>query len=376
MTSSTTLSRPDVARQALNWVRANPSYSAAGALAALMLTVTAAVVADPAGSIPRLLTPEERALAEAPPPVPEPMIVKAVAPDKALQINAAIPLAEGPNPAARPFRLASSNTLPYSRALECLTEAIYYEAATEPVDGQRAVAQVVLNRVRHPAYPASVCGVVYQGHERSTGCQFTFTCDGSLNRAPMQAYWDRAREVAKAALGGSVYAPVGNATHYHTNYVVPYWASSLVKAAVVGTHIFYRWSGGWGQPAAFGQRYAASEADPSALRRNALAAEARYAPMGGETAQESKLKQDLPPELAKLVNAEIGAKGQTRVSLRASPAAKAAARKATENLVVEREQRSSNLDWALTGSGAAEQKGFGTPPSTSAPAKASAAGEQ
>ncbi|WP_237220040.1 cell wall hydrolase [Sphingomonas arenae] len=368
---SATLTRPDVARQALHWVRSNPRYSAAGAVAALLLTVTAAVVADPAGSLPRLLTPEERALAEAPPPTPEPMLVKAVAPDQALQINAAIPVAGGPNPAARPFNLSAGNTATYSRALECLTEAIYYEAATEPTDGQRAVAQVVLNRVRHPAYPASVCGVVYQGHERPTGCQFTFTCDGSLNRAPMQSYWNRAREVAKAALDGSVYAPVGNATHYHTNYVVPYWASSLVKAAVVGTHIFYRWSGGWGQPAAFGQRYATSEADPAALRRNALAAEARYAALApNDTVAEAKLKQELPPELAKLVDAEIGPKGQTRVSLRASPAAKVAARKATENLVVEREQRSSNLDWALTGSGA-EQKGLGAQPAnTSAPATA------
>lgn len=366
MTSSATFTRPDLARHALHWVRANPRYSAVGAAGALLLTATAAVVANPAGSVPRLLTPEERALAEAPSPMPEPMLVKAVAPDQALQINAAIPVAGGPNPAARPFTLATGDKLTYSRALECLTEAIYYEAATETADGQRAVAQVVLNRVRHPAYPASVCGVVYQGHERPTGCQFTFTCDGSLSRAPMQSYWIRAREVARAALDGAVYAPVGNATHYHTNYVVPYWASSLVKAAVVGTHIFYRWTGGWGQPAAFGQRYASFEADPAALRRNALAAEARYAALAPNDTAEARLKQDLPPELAKLVEAEIGSKGQTRVSLRASPAAKAAARKATQNLVVEREQRSANLDWALTGSGV-EQKSLGTQPAGEVP---------
>ena len=83
-----------------------------------------------------------------------------------------------------------------AQALECLTSAVYYEAGNETVDGQRGVAQVVLNRVRHPAFPASVCGVVYQGSLRTTGCQFTFTCDGSLNRSPDAAGWARAHKVA------------------------------------------------------------------------------------------------------------------------------------------------------------------------------------
>jgi hypothetical protein len=362
------LKRPDMGRQALDWVRANPRYSAIGGSVALALTLTMAVVADPAGSIPRMLSEEEQALAEVPPPAPEPLLVKAVAPTEAVQINAAIPVALGPNPAARPFLAATGDKLAYSRALECLAQAIYYEAATEPLDGQRAVAQVVLNRVRHPAYPASVCGVVYQGHERPTGCQFTFTCDGSLTRAPMRSYWDRARAVAQAALGGYVHAPVGNATHYHTNYVVPYWASSLVKSAVVGTHIFYRWAGGWGQPGAFGQRYAAREADPFALRNDALAAEARFASLTPtddtpqEEALEAKLKKDLPPELAELVDAAVGPNGQTRVSLRLAPGAKEAARKATENLTVGKAERSSNLGWALQG-GASEQPLGRTPAS-------------
>ena len=377
MISLDKLKRPDMARQALDWVRDNPRYSAVGGMAAVALTLTAAVVANPAGSIPRLLSDDERALAEAPPPAPQPMLVKAVAPTEAVQINAAIPLASGPNPAARPFLAATGDKLAYSRALECLTQTIYYEAATEPLDGQRAVAQVVLNRVRHPAYPASVCGVVYQGHERPTGCQFTFTCDGSLSRAPMEAYWNRARLVAEAALKGYVHAPVGNATHYHTNYVVPYWASSLVKSAVVGTHIFYRWAGGWGQPAAFAQRYAARDADPFALRKNALAAETRYAALTPtadtpqEAALEAKLKQDLPPELAKLVDAAVGPNGRTRVSLRLAPGAKDAARKATEKLTVERTQRSSNLGWALDG-GTAEQP-LGRAPASKPPESAAAA---
>jgi hypothetical protein len=104
-----------------------------------------------------------------------------------------------------------------------------------------------------------VCGVVFEGARRYTGCQFSFSCDGSLRRSPMSSYWGRARQVAEAALAGYVYAPVGWATHYHANYVVPYWASSLVKSATVGTHIFYRWRGGWGRPPAFLNRYTGRE---------------------------------------------------------------------------------------------------------------------
>jgi hypothetical protein len=104
--------------------------------------------------------------------------------------------------------------------------------------------------------------VVYQGSERTTGCQFSFTCDGSLARTPSVAGWARARRIAAAALAGSVYAPVGLATHYHTYRVFPHWASSLVKSAVIGAHIFYRWNGGWGGPAAFRQAYAGIEPLP------------------------------------------------------------------------------------------------------------------
>jgi len=146
-----------------------------------------------------------------------------------------------------------------SRALNCLTQAVYYEAGNQSDDGQRAVAQVVLNRVRDRAFPSSVCGVVYQGSTRSTGCQFTFTCDGSLGRTPTAAGWDRARAVASSALGGSVYAPVGSATFYHANYVSPWWAKSMDQVATVGAHIFYRWRGGMEGALAFRQRYAGSE---------------------------------------------------------------------------------------------------------------------
>jgi spore germination cell wall hydrolase CwlJ-like protein len=202
------------------------------------------------------------------PPAPEPLRFREdVAPEDAVKINAAIPVSTAPNPPARPFRTAFATPADHTRAVECLAAAVYYEAGFEPVDGQRAVAQVVLNRVRHPAYPKSVCGVVFQGYERATGCQFTFTCDGAMARGPSAGNWTRARMVAEEALAGKVYAPVGWATHYHAAYVVPYWSSSLVKSAVVGQHIFYRWEGGWGRPPAF--RFGATGTEPQiALMRS------------------------------------------------------------------------------------------------------------
>jgi spore germination cell wall hydrolase CwlJ-like protein len=188
---------------------------------------------------------------ETPPPEPEPLAFQEIAPQDAVAINAAIPVSTLPNPAAKPFVSGDQDEVSKLRSLDCLTAAVYYEAAIESSDGQRAVAQVVLNRVRHPAYPKTVCGVVFQGSERTTGCQFTFTCDGALGRVPAQTLWLRARKIAEEALAGKVFKPVGWATHYHTNWVVPYWSGNLVKAAVVGTHIFYRWEGGWGTAPAF-----------------------------------------------------------------------------------------------------------------------------
>src|SRR5690348_1202761 len=213
--------------------------------------------------------------AHAAPPAPPPLILQRVAPEQAMKVNAEIPVVSGPNPAASPFTFKGSSAA-RTQALQCLASAVYYEAGNQDTDGERAVAQVVLNRVRHPAFPSSVCGVVYQGSTRPTGCQFTFTCDGSLARQPSADGWQRARKIAEAALAGAVYGPVGYATHYHANYVVPYWASSLAKNAVVGAHIFYRWAGGWGRAPAFTQRYAGSEPSAAALRSAALAAEAAH----------------------------------------------------------------------------------------------------
>ena len=124
--------------------------------------------------------------------------------------------------------------------LDCLSEAVYYEARSEDTIGQIAVAEVVMNRVANPHYPKTVCGVVFQGQYRQTGCQFTFTCDGSRAARPRGESWDRARAIALHVLLGLNTPMTGKATHYHTDYVNPYWAAGLVETGVIGTHIFYR----------------------------------------------------------------------------------------------------------------------------------------
>ncbi len=177
--------------------------------------------------------------------------------EDAIKLNKAVPDSKEQIVPARPFIVPTTvaSQLSRSTAINCLTSAIYYEAASEAERGQRAVAQVVLNRVRHPAYPNNICGVVFQGSERSTGCQFSFTCDGSLARKPMPAIWKRAQKFAADAISGTVEKSVGTATHYHTVWIVPYWAKSLDKVKTVGSHIFYRWTGYWGKRQAFSQRY-------------------------------------------------------------------------------------------------------------------------
>lgn len=174
------------------------------------------------------------------------------------------------SPAARPLHIDKSG-IDRTRALHCLAAAIYYEAASEPDAGQRAVAQVVLNRVAHPAYPNTVCGVVYQGSERRTGCQFTFTCDGSLARQPSRLFWDRAMNVARAALAGYVYSPAGLATHYHTVQVHPYWAPSLNYLGTIGAHRFYSFRGAAGSPGAFRFAYLGGEPVAAPRRRDEAA---------------------------------------------------------------------------------------------------------
>ena len=166
-------------------------------------------------------------------------------------------------PAEPLLAFAGRTELDRLRSLDCLAQAIYYEAGSESEDGQRAVAQVVLNRVRHPAWPDSVCGVVYQGPMRpGGGCQFTFTCDGALTVRPAGIAWARARALAAEALAGYVHAPVGLSTHYHTHAVFPAWAPRLQRTAAIGAHQFYRLPGGLGAASAFSDNYAGVEPFP------------------------------------------------------------------------------------------------------------------
>ena len=197
------------------------------------------------------------------PTIAVPNLFRPVAPDEALKQNEARAVTARPDQPAAAFRLGKTDVPSKERALECLTQAVYYEAASESLDGQRAVAQVVINRVHHAGFPPTVCETVYQGSDRPTGCQFTFTCDGSLSRTPIQSLWQRARRVASDALAGHVFAPVGHATHYHADYVLPYWADSLDKEVQIGRHIFYRLRGRLGATSAFGQHYAGHEAVPA-----------------------------------------------------------------------------------------------------------------
>lgn len=194
--------------------------------------------------------------------------------------------------AARPFHLG--NALDDSRDLECLTQAAYYEARGEGADGMRAVAQVVLNRARHPAFPHSVCGVVFQGAGRRVGCQFSFTCDGSMRAPVNRVAWNRARSVASAALSGSVYAGVGNATFFHTTGVAPAWRNSFLRVSQVGSHVFYRFGGRSGSSNAFAyqtrpstggemQRAVYAGIDPSTTLRQAGEAIAYSALVAQET---------------------------------------------------------------------------------------------
>ncbi len=152
--------------------------------------------------------------------------------------NALVPIATEKRRAAARFRF-DGGPAAREQATECLATVALYEAGDDR-DSQRAVIQVVLNRVGAAGFPKTVCGVVYQGANRKTGCQFSFSCDGSVARRPEHDGWAQARRAARRALAGYVYAPVGRATHYHTDWMVPYWRASLVKVATVDSHIFYQ----------------------------------------------------------------------------------------------------------------------------------------
>ena len=126
------------------------------------------------------------------------------------------------------------------RERRCLATAIYFEARGEPLKGQIAVSQVILNRVRSPKFPQTICGVVYQGQYRK-GCQFSFTCDGQSDTPRDKAQWAHAQELAKSFMAGEHWLPeVGYSTFYHANYVQPRWASRMNRIDKIGRHIFYK----------------------------------------------------------------------------------------------------------------------------------------
>ncbi len=250
----------------------------------LLLVALGLALRPPAAAVPRVAV--QRSVEEAAAPTPP-------APGRATGTADLPPLPAGvidrgdagvtPAP---PFRWGAASAVDRARALQCLTAAIYYEAGGESDAGERAVAQVVLNRVRHPAFPATVCGVVYQGSAQA-GCQFSFACEGALGRAPSASGWARAARAAAGALAGGVFAGVGLATHYHTYAVSPSWARSLVMTDVVGAHFFHRWKGYWGTAAAFTQRYAGREPMPGG------AAPGGGAPGGAEVAP--AVPVEIPP---------------------------------------------------------------------------------
>jgi spore germination cell wall hydrolase CwlJ-like protein len=302
----------------------------------LFSLITAAAIAGSVHS-----TPEVSKAAAAAPASPSPLAVRNLAPDQALQVNATIPVAEGPNPAAAPFKF-KGNDAARKQALTCLTSAVYYEAGNQDVAGERAVAQVVLNRVRHPAFPASICSTVYEGSTRPTGCQFTFTCDGSLYRQPDSEGWKRGWRIAEAALSGYVYAPVGWATHYHADYVVPTWASSMAKNAVVGAHLFYRWAGGWGQPSIFAKAYAGREPDALTLRTAALSVQ-HVAP--AQTSIAAAIR-DIPG--AEAIKLAPSMRGDKRVAVRFNLAARKASDEVVHQDYAKTFEASDNLKWSLS----------------------------
>jgi len=130
---------------------------------------------------------------------------------------------------------------------KCLANAIYFEARGESLRGQAAVAQVVLNRVRNPTYPKTICGVVYQNQHLKNRCQFSFACDGKKDRVLSPKIYKTAEEIAMAVTAGKIFLPeVASSTHYYAQYVSPRWARSMEKMKKIGLHIFYRtYGGGW-----------------------------------------------------------------------------------------------------------------------------------
>ena len=170
--------------------------------------------------------------------------------------------------------------------LMCMAQAVYYESAREPLEGQLAVAEVIANRMQDHRYPDTACGVVFQGATRTTGCQFTFTCDGALQTKPKGENWERAKRIAAHVLMNLNEERTGGATHYHATYVDPIWNSGLIQTNKVGLHIFYRFPRGaeWASV----ERNFQARKDSVALQLAALDA----GTVGADAADESLLFTD------------------------------------------------------------------------------------
>lgn len=190
---------------------------------------------------------------------PQDLTPQAPAPDSATIVATAVPLIplnEVPLPRIAP-PLSPADRLglkgkEYSRAERCLANAVYFEARSEPIRGQMAVAQVVINRVFSGFYPNDVCGVVYQNSSRHLACQFTFACDGKSKAITERSHWAVANRIARQTLDGQIYVPeVGKSTHYHAAYVHPNWVHEMRKLVRFGLHSFYRpyaWGNGSDEP--------------------------------------------------------------------------------------------------------------------------------
>jgi spore germination cell wall hydrolase CwlJ-like protein len=245
-----------------------------------------------------------------PTPPAKPMAAVA-APQFALQQVSAQPVASAPTvlgaglrPAidttpARPFQLAGG-VQGSSRDVDCLTAAVYYEARGESAAGQAAVAQVVLNRVRHPAFPKTVCGVVYQGVHTGNGCQFSFACDGAIGRPHEIEAWKRAQGVAMHALAGGVMTAVGDATHFHSISAGSGVGHGMTRVAQIGLQVFYKFSGYEGAAARFsgGPQRASSDQDASPAQA-AGRASGRYLMASAPDSAPAPAKDAAAPDAAK-----------------------------------------------------------------------------
>lgn len=217
---------------------AKRTHMIAGLTAGLLLSLTAAIAPSPslAGEISPAPTPAATA---------EPEAVSSL-------LGGLVRLSDYLGDIGKQAAAVSKRDINVGKQYRCLAHAVYFEARSESPDGQRAVAHVVLNRLKDRRYPGTVCGVVYQNQHLANRCQFSFACDGLPDRPRDGRAWRRALIVALEALAGVGHDLTQASTHYHARYVDPIWAPSLQETVRVGRHIFYRYGDNDPQTAALG----------------------------------------------------------------------------------------------------------------------------